>query len=211
MSRRRSSSRKIIDKWSTKKIYDIVSPEGFLDQPEKIVGDTLSDEPEKVIGRIIEVPLSLIINDYSKAHIKIQLQIVEIVGETAKTRFKGHTFARDYLRFLVRRRRTRVDSIITLTTKDNIPIRITATAFTRSRAKTSQKDAIRRKMIDTLQRHISEKTLYDFIKESVICSKDGFRDITSGDIGVELFMDGKALFPMKNIDIQKSKILQSLE
>ena len=172
MSRRSRTSKRMVDKWSTKKVYVIISPKGFLDMDERVIGETIADEPEKVIGRVIEVPLSSLVDDYSKAHIKILFQITEIVGDTAKTRFKGHVFARDYLRFLVRRRRTRIDSITTVTTKDNVPLRVTATGFTKSRSKTSQKDAIRRRMLEILNNYAKEHTLYEFIKDAVLCDDD---------------------------------------
>ena len=114
MSRRGRSSRKMVDKWSAKELYQIYSPPNFLEGEEKIVGETIADDPEKLIGRAIEVSLADLVNDYSKMHVKLIFQIVEVTGNVARTRFKGHSYARDYLRFLVRRRRTRIDSISTI-------------------------------------------------------------------------------------------------
>ncbi|MHA1237275.1 MAG: 30S ribosomal protein S3ae, partial [Candidatus Hodarchaeales archaeon] len=130
MSRRSRAPRRMVDKWSSKELYKIYSPPGFLEGEERIVGDTIADDPEKLIGRVIEVSYADLNNDYSKMHVKLIFQIVEVNGNVARTRFKGHTYARDYLRFLVRRRRTRIDSINTVKTKDGVPFRITSTGFT---------------------------------------------------------------------------------
>ena len=46
--------------------------------PEKYIGETMANEAENAIGRIIEIPLTTLTNDYSKIHIKVQFQIVEI-------------------------------------------------------------------------------------------------------------------------------------
>lgn len=199
MSRRSRSARRMVDKWSAKELYQIYSPPGFLEGEERIIGESLTDDPNKLIGRVIEVSLSDINNDYSKMHVKLRFQITEVVGNNAKTRFKGHSFARDYLRFLVRRRRTRIDSISTVKTKDGIPFRITATGFTQHRSKTSQKDAIRRKMLKVVEEQANELTQDEFI-----------RDATGGKLGSVVYHECKNIYPLKSVEIQKSKILKPI-
>lgn len=189
----------MVDKWSAKQLFKIYSPPGFLEGEEKIVGETIADEPDKLIGRVLEVTLSDLNNDYSKMHVKLQFQITEVVGNTARTRFKGHTFSRDYLRFLVRRRRTRIDSINNVNTKDGIPFRVTATGFTAHRSKTSQKDAIRRKMLDIVADRANELTSEEFIREA-----------TGGKLSSLVYFECKKIYPLKGVEIQKTKILKSI-
>jgi small subunit ribosomal protein S3Ae len=199
LSRRGRSSRRTVDKWSAKELYQIYSPPGFLEGDEKIVGETVADDPEKIIGRVIEVTLADLINDYSKMHIKLNFQITEVTGNTARTRFKGHTFARDYLRFLVRRRRTRIDSISTVKTKDGIPFRITATGFTLHRSKTSKKDAIRREMLNIVKARAEELDSLEFIRET-----------TNGKLGSQIYFQCKSIYPLKGVEVQKSRILKPI-
>ncbi|UCE15184.1 MAG: 30S ribosomal protein S3ae [Candidatus Heimdallarchaeota archaeon] len=189
----------MVDKWSAKEIYQIYSPPGFLDGDEKVVGESISDDPNKLIGRVIEVSLTDLNNDYSKMHVKLQFQIVEVVGNTARTRFKGHSFARDYLRFLVRRRRSRIDSISTVNTKDGVPFRITATGFTMHRSKTSQKYAIRNKMLEVIAQRASELNSEDFIRET-----------TGGKLSSLIYFQCKPIYPLKGVEIQKSKVLKAV-
>ncbi|NHJ02234.1 MAG: 30S ribosomal protein S3ae [Candidatus Heimdallarchaeota archaeon] len=189
----------MVDKWSTKQLFNVYSPPGFLDGDERIVGETITSDPSMLIGRVIEVSLADIINDYSKMHVKLQFQIVEVTGSNAKTRFKGHSFARDYLRFLVRRRRTRIDSINTIKTKDGVPFRITATGFTTHRSKTSQKDAIRREMLSIIDEKANELNSMDFIREA-----------TGGKLGSYVFTKCKQIYPLKSVEIQKSKLLKPI-
>ncbi|MFX0051572.1 MAG: 30S ribosomal protein S3ae [Candidatus Hermodarchaeota archaeon] len=200
MSRRSRSSRRMVDKWSAKELYQIYSPIGFLEGEEKVVGETLTDDPNKLIGRVIEVSLADITNDYSKMHVKLNFQIIEVVGNTARTRFKGHSFARDYLRFLVRRRRTRIDCITTVKTKDGIPFRITATGFTSHRSKTSKKDAIRRKMLDIIAERANELNSNEFIHEA-----------TGGKLSSQVYFQCKSIYPLKSVEIQKTKVLKAIE
>ena len=196
MSRRGRSSRRTVDKWSAKELYQIYSPPNFLEGDERIIGETVADDPEKIIGRTLEVTLADLVNDYSKMHVKLIFQIIEVTGNVARTRFRGHTYARDYLRFLVRRRRTRIDSISTVKTKDGIPFRVTATGFTLHRSKTSQKDAIRRRMMLIIKDKAAELDSNDFIRE-----------VTTGKLGSQIYFQCKTIYPLKGVEVQKSRIL----
>jgi small subunit ribosomal protein S3Ae len=189
----------MVDKWSAKQLYQVYTPPGFLEGDEKIIGETIADDPEKLIGRVIEVSLSDINNDYSKMHVKLEFQITEVTGYKAQTRFKGHSFARDYLRFLVRRRRTRIDSVSTVKTKDGIPFRITVTGFTTNRSKTSKKDAIRRKMLGVVEERAGELNSEDFIREA-----------TGGKLSSLVYFQCKSIYPLKVVEIQKTKILKAI-
>jgi small subunit ribosomal protein S3Ae len=186
----------MVDKWSAKELYQIYSPPGFLEGEEKIVGETVADDPEKLIGRVIEVTLAELVSDYSKMHVKLMFQITEVTGNVARTRFRGHSYARDYLRFLVRRRRTRIDSISTVTTKDGTSFRVTATGFTLHRSKTSQKDAIRRRMLDIIKERAAELDSLEFIRET-----------TNGKLGSQIYFQCKNIYPLKGVEVQKSRDL----
>ncbi|MFW9906415.1 MAG: 30S ribosomal protein S3ae [Candidatus Thorarchaeota archaeon] len=199
MSHRSRSSRRMVDKWSSKQLYQIYTPPSFLEGDEKVIGETIADDPKKLIGRVIEVSLSDINNDYSKMHVKLEFQIIEVLGDKALTRFKGHSFARDYLRFLVRRRRTRIDSVSTVRTKDEVPFRITVTGFTTMRSKTSKKDAIRRKMLDIVAERAAELNSEDFIREA-----------TGGKLSSLVYFQCKSIYPLKGVEIQKTKILKAI-
>ncbi len=199
MSHRSRSPRRMVDKWSAKQLYQIYSPSSFLEGEEKIIGETIADDPNKLTGRVIEVSLADINNDYSKMHVKLEFQIVEVVGNKARTRFKGHSFARDYLRFLVRRRRTRIDSISTVKTKDGVPFRVTVTGFTANRSKTSKKDAIRRKMLDVVAKRAGELDSEDFIREA-----------TGGKLSSLVYFQCKPIYPLKGVEIQKTRILKAI-
>lgn len=201
MSRRSRSRSRIIDKWSAKDIYQVYTPPGFLEGEERLIGETVADDPQKMIGRVIEVSLGDdLINDYTKRHVKLQFQITDVTGNKAQTRFKGHSFARDHLRFLVRRRRTRIDSISTVKTKDGVLYRVTATGFTTHRSKASQKDAIRRQMMTIVEDRAAELDNDEFIREA-----------TNGKIGSLIYFQVKRLFPMRGVEIQKTKLLTPLD
>jgi len=94
-ARARSTARKVKDKWRAKNWYQILAPTLFDNAP---IAETLSDKPNNLIGRITEVSLQDITNDFRKAHIKLFFKIDKIQDGNAHTQFNGHTLTSDYLR-----------------------------------------------------------------------------------------------------------------
>ena len=123
-------------------------------------------------------------------------QVNEIDAKTAKTLFKGHEYSRDYLRSLVRRRTTKVDSLINLTTKDGYKLRIAVSALTLSRIKTSQEKIIRKMMDKTIHEKANALSLDQFVQEMVL-----------GKIASDIYNQAKEVAPLRHVGIRKSKLL----
>lgn len=189
MSRRRD----VRDKWKLKKWYTIVAPPVFGEAP---VGTTPADDPNKLIGRVIETTLYDITGDYMQVHIKLRFQIIEVDGNTAKTRFKGHELARDYIKVLTRRKSSKIQGIFNVETKDGYGLRVTVMVFTSYRCKTSQKRAIRKIMKEIVEKTASEQTFDEFI-QSMIFDK----------ISNEIFEKAKKIYPIRKVEVYKSKLL----
>ena len=188
---------KQIDKWSLKQFFTIVSPDNLeIGQISKgtPIGETIGTEEKNLIGRILEVPLSDLTQKYSLIYVKLLFRITDVVGTTAKTKFSGHSYAHDYIRSLVKRRRTRVDAIVNVTTKDNILIRVTATAFTIRRAKSSHKHEIRRIMIEIITKTAEELEFSEYVIKMI-----------NGDLNSELLDSCSKIYPLTQVDVQKSK------
>lgn len=196
---KRASRGRTVDKWSLKNLYTILSPEDLDLGPASKgapVGETIGSDPEKVIGRILEVPLSDLAQKYALIYAKINFKIVEITGSNAKTKFTGHSFASDYVRSLVKRRRTRIDWIGVVTTKDNIDMRLTVTSLTMRRSKTSRKHSIRLEIQDFVKKIASEMDFNEFVNYMLV-----------GNLNAELFDVCRKIYPIANVEVQKSKVL----
>jgi len=145
LSKRR---RRVRDKWRNKDWYKIMTPNYFGNVELGIVP---ADDPIRLVGRVVAATLYDITNDFAHQYLKMYFQVTEVDGKTAKTVFKGHEYSRDYLRSLVRRRTTRVDTILNVTTKNGYRLRVAVSAFTLNRVKTSQEvttRSIMRRIID---------------------------------------------------------------
>ena len=160
------------------------------------LGSIPAEEPEQLIGRVVEATLYDITGDFSHHYLKMFFQVNEVDGKTAKTLFKGHEYSRDYLRSLVRRRTTKVDSLINLTTRDGFKLRIAVSALTLSRIKTSQEKIIRRIMDKTIQEKADALSLDQFVQEMVL-----------GKIASDIYNQSKEVAPLRHVGIRKSKLI----
>ncbi len=160
------------------------------------LGSIPAQEPEQLIGRVVEATLYDITSDFSHHFLKMFFQINEVDAKTAKTLFKGHEYSRDYLRSLVRRRTTKVDSLINLTTKDGFKLRIAVSALTLSRIKTSQEKIIRKIMEKTIHEKANALSLDQFVQEMVL-----------GKIASDIYNQAKEVAPLRHVGIRKSKLI----
>ena len=189
----KAKGKHVRDKWRGKAWYMVVAPP-FFGNVE--LGSVPAEEQEQLIGRVIEATLYDITGDFSHQNLKMFFQISEIDGKTARTIFKGHEYARDYLRSLVRRRTTKVDGLFNLTTKDGYKLRVSVSALTLSRIKTSQEKIIRHIMEKTVNEKASALNLDSFVQEVVL-----------GKIASDVYNEAKKVAPLRHVGIRKSKLV----
>lgn len=193
----RSSAKKMKDKWRSKRWYKIVAPPMF----ESVgIGDTLADDPEKLIDRITVVTLDDLAGDFTKSHIKLKFRIVEVHDNIAYTRFIGHDVTSDYTRRLVRRKRSKMDGVFDVATKDGYVIRVKPMAVSEKRIQSSQQRQLRAIMKEHITETASRVTIGDFVKMML-----------NGSISKELFSKCKPIYPLKRIEIRKSEIKTKFE
>ena len=188
-----SKKRRVRDKWRGKAWYTIKSPSYFGGVE---LGTVPSDEPSKLLGRVIDATLYDITNDFAHQYLKMYFQVTDVNGKIAQTIFKGHEYSRDYLRSLVRRRTTRVDNLLNVTTKDGYQLRVAVSAFTLARIKTSQEQAIR-----TITKRIIEE------KAGTLAFDQFAQEVVLGKIASDIYNDAKKISPLRHVGIRKSKLL----
>jgi small subunit ribosomal protein S3Ae len=189
----KTKGKHVRDKWRGKSWYMVVAPP-FFGNVE--LGMVPAEEQEQLIGRVVEATLYDITSDFSHQNLKMFFQISEIDGKTARTLFKGHEYSRDYLRSLVRRRTTKVDGLFNLTTKDGYKLRVSVSALTLSRIKTSQEKIIRHIMEKTANEKARALNLDSFVQEVVL-----------GKIASDVYNEAKKVAPLRHVGIRKSKLV----
>jgi small subunit ribosomal protein S3Ae len=163
------------------------------------IGSTPSEEPDKLIGRVIKSTLYDITGDFSQQHLIMYFQIVELKGNEAKTTFKGHEYSQDYLKSLIRRRSSRVDSIIQVTTKDGYILRVSTVVFSVTRVNNSQKTSLRKLIAKMVEDKASNLNFDQFVQETVL-----------GKIASDIYNEAKKIVPIRHIGIRKSKLITNL-
>ena len=191
------ASRKIKDKWKAKEWYKVHAPRMFN---EVEIGETPAIEVETLYGRTVEVTVQELTGDFSKQHIKMKFQITGVDGYDAKTSFVGHELTSDYVRRLTRRKKTKTDHVVDITTKDGFVVRIKPMSIAERRIQTSQEDAMRRCMAEALIEMGKENNLSDIVKL-----------IISGDMAKNVAKACRVVIPIKRVEIRKSEVLAAGE
>lgn len=188
---------KIKDKWKLKKWYSVITPEYFGGLE---IGSTPADDSSKLIGRVMETTLYQITNDFSHQYMKLYFQIVSIKDSQAETIFKGHEYGREFLRSLIRRRCSKIDGIVDVTTKDGYRLRVYVLVITLSKISRSQETAIRKIIGQIATEKASNLTLGELAQEMVL-----------GKLASDVYNEAKKISPLRHVGVRKSKLLTPLE
>lgn len=186
-SQRKAESRK------AKQWYKVISPEMFGRSP---VGETIAYDPEKVVGRIIETTLGDLTNNFSKQNTKLKFRVDRIAGDSAYTKFVGHEMTTDYLRSLVKRRTSRIDSIIDIATTDGYQVRVKPSCFTVKRARANQVKSIR---------EISKNVILE--KAKGLDLNQLIQDVVNGKLSLDIYKEAKMVYPLRRVEVRKTQIV----
>jgi small subunit ribosomal protein S3Ae len=186
-------ARTVKDKWRSKHWFKVRAP-GLFQHVE--LGETMASEPEQIMGRTLETTLQELSGgaDIGKAHIKLRFQVEHLSGENvAETRFIGHELTSDYVRRLARRKRSKIDTSLTVKTKDGVPIVLKPVAVGEQRLQTHLRTEVRHKLRSLLIEEAAQRTAPEFVREML-----------QGDLGKLLAHGLKTLYPLKKIEIRSS-------
>ncbi|MGC8565051.1 MAG: 30S ribosomal protein S3ae [Thermoplasmata archaeon] len=189
----RAAAKKIKDKWKAKSWYKILTPESF---GLKEIAETPSETPEQLLGRIAETTLYSLNGDIKKEYVKLFFKVMKVDGNQAHTIFIGHDVTQDYIRRLVRRRKSRIDAIFPLATTDGYKIRVKVTAIADRRLNSSLKSAIRKKIIEAVMDKGAKMPFYEFI--NYMLSENIVQDIEKSV---------RTVYNIKKIEVRKSNLI----
>jgi len=192
-ARSRAAARKIKDRWKAKNWYNILAPPAF---DGVTIADTLTDKPNNLVNRVTGVSLQDLTNDFRKSHIVLYFKVHKVEESNAHTQFVGHALTSDYLRRMVRRRKSKVDGVYDAQTRDGAYIRVKPFATTDKRIQNSQKKVIRESMKKTITEQASKSTMSEFVKS-----------ILDGKVGSDIYKSCKKLYPVKRVEIYKTEVI----
>ncbi len=182
----------IRDKWRAKTWYTINAPEYFK---EIEIGQTPASSSSKLKDRIIVTSMYEITQRFNLMHINVKFAVDKVKGTKATTVFIGHELTRDYLRSLIRRGTSRIESVVDATTKDGYVFRTNTVVFTHSRVRTSVQKVIRKIMVETILKGISRLTYEGFAKK-----------VVTGAIADNVGDAVSKIIPVRRVEVMKSKL-----
>ncbi|TAN43906.1 MAG: 30S ribosomal protein S3ae [Candidatus Methanoperedens sp.] len=180
------------ESWKVKQWYNLVAPEMF---GKVNIGETVADVPEKLIGRVIEVTLGELTNDLSKQNIKLLLKVDSVGGDSAYTKFTGHQLTQDYLRSLIKRSTSNIETNVSVLTKDGYTVRVKPSCYTIKRARANQVKAIRSIMNSVITSRAREMNMEQFVQE-----------IVTGKLSASIYHDVKPIYPLRRVEVRKTEI-----
>lgn len=193
-ARSRAAARKVKDRWKAKSWYNVLAPPAF---DSVTIADTLADTPDNLINRVTPVSLQDLTNDFRKSHIKLYFKVNKVEENNAHTIYAGHTLTSDYLRRMIRRRRSKIDGVYDATTRDGAILRVKPFATTDKRIQNSQRKVIRETMKKTIVNSAKNATLSEFVGS-----------IIDGKVGSDIYKSCKTLYPVKRVEIYKTEVIQ---
>jgi small subunit ribosomal protein S3Ae len=163
----------------------------------KNIGEVLGVE-DTLRGRTIEALLFDFTGKYSDISLKLKFRIMEVNSEARKCKsiFIGHQYTNDFIRSLIGRGSTRIQSIINLTTKDGYIFRLTMICTTIKRARSSQQILIR-KIIREILREFAKSLNHEKFVAGIIY----------GEFQNQIQRVAKTIYPLSNAVIIKSKLV----
>ncbi|HKM42225.1 MAG TPA: 30S ribosomal protein S3ae [Methanocorpusculum sp.] len=196
MARKKQSGGRKLEGWKAKSWIKVYAPE-FLGK--QFIGEIISSNPENIPGRVMTVSLGELIQDYSKQNVRTSFKIMNVGGDAAYTQFNGHEMTKEFVRAMVKKRASRIDSTITITPLgSDRELQVTITAFTINRARLSQVHEIRAMMVKVVEDAAKEADFETFVSTML-----------KGDLSKKMFEACKPIFPIRRIEIIKSESVSS--
>jgi small subunit ribosomal protein S3Ae len=198
--KKQTLARTVKDKWRSKHWYKVRAP-GLFQHAE--LGETMASEPEHIVGRTLETTLQELSGgaDVGKAHIKLRFRIDRTTGENlAESSFIGHELTSDYVRRLARRKRSKIDATVDVTTKDGVQMTLKPVAVGEQRLQSHLRTELRHKVRTILTEEAQQKAAPEFVREML-----------QGDLAKLLSQGVRPLYPLKKIEIRSSVVLGTIQ
>ncbi|CEP01968.1 Small ribosomal subunit protein eS1 [Plasmodiophora brassicae] len=207
---KKKGGKKVQDPFAKKEWYDVKAPSVFeVRQVGKTVvtrtsGNRLAGDSLR--GRVFEVSLGDLKKDgEDEAFRKFKLRVEDVQGRNCLTNFYGMDLTTDKLRSLCRKWQTLIEAHADVKTTDGFVLRVFCIAFTRKRmnqirktsyAQSSQIRAIRKKIVEILNREVSTVDAMGLVGKLI-----------PETIGKEIEKACQGIYPLQNVFIRKVKAL----
>ncbi len=191
---KKSSSKRTVSKWKKKRWFKIIAPAEF---DRKTLGETPAEKPDLLVGRTIKINLGDLTSERKQRHITITFMIESVQGDNAFTITKGHSVDNSYMKRIVKRRRSKIEIVQTVTTQDNAKIKIKTITVTTKKISKIQKTEIGHIMRELIEYAAAKKSFRQLEQEAVF-----------GILALKILKKSKKIAPIKRVEIIKTKAIE---
>lgn len=185
----KARKRKGVDKWKTKKWFNVMAPAAFNNS---VLAQTPGEEPEGLMGRTVMVSAREITGNIKKSTMMLRFKVNNVQGLNAYTRFDSVEVQPGSVRRLVRRRTSKIESVDDVMCKDGVQARIKSVALCTHKVSAPRRTDIRRILRDEVKSMAAGQD-YEALLNQVVTG-----DPTSGFMG-----KARKIAPLKRVDILK--------
>jgi small subunit ribosomal protein S3Ae len=191
---KKTDSRRTTDKWKKKKWYTIFAPKMF-DQKE--IGETIAEKPETLKNRVINLNARELTGNPKKQHISLYFKINNVQGLKAYTKLIGHKINPNFLKRVIRRRTSKMETTQIVSLKDKEKARVKAVVVSGRKLTKIKETAVRKIMLEKIAYASKKRDFDDFVNEMVF-----------GNIAFKIQNEAKKIGFVKRVEIVKTKLIE---
>lgn len=205
---------RVRDKWRDKQWVIVNKPSGF--EPQVPINYVPITDVDQAKGRTIENTLHDMMKgnpdqSMDQHQIKIFVQVDRITDGVASTIFKGHEYAKEFLRSLIRRGSSMITFTHDYTTMDGHTFRVAVITLTQRRVNSSKKHEIRMIAYRTLSEKIPQLAVDQFVQEVTGSKGEDIPRETNSKLGAAMLDEAKKITAIRHIGIKKTKLISTPE
>lgn len=203
--------KKVVDSFLKKEWYEVRAPAVFekRDIAKTLVNRTTGNKlaADSLRGRVFEISQGDLTKEAESDAFRVfKFRVEDIQGKMCLTNFYGMRLTTDKIRSICRKWHSLIEAHVDVKTAEGYVLRVFAIAFTKrmpnqnrktTYAKSSQIKAIRKQMVDILEKEITGKDLNSLITRLI-----------SQSIGKEIEKVCHSTFPLQNAFVRKIKVLR---
>jgi small subunit ribosomal protein S3Ae len=191
------SKAKVVDKWKMKSWYTIVAPESF---ESREMGQLVSSDEANLINRRIKIGLGDMLGSFSQstAYTALFFRVSEVKGKSAHTKFIGHELVPGYVRTLVRRRRSVMNQVDDVVTKDGVELRVKSICVSGLKVSEGVRADVRKAISENIKAIAKAADYSAFVQDMVF-----------GKLSAKLYAGVKKIGPIKRVEIRKSELKET--
>lgn len=188
---------KVVDKWKAKSWYSIIAPEAF---DSKEIGQLVSSDEANLMNRKVKIGLGDMLGSFSQSasYTVLYFRVKEVKGKSAHAIFIGHELVPGYMRTLARRRRSIMNQVDDVTTRDGVQLRIKTICVSGLKVSEGVRADVRKAISATVQSLAKQTDFATLVQEMVF-----------GKFSAKIFNSVKKIGPLKRVEVRKSELRES--